>query len=575
MIFSWTRLKEAGTRLRGRFRRFHGKDTLIGQVLIDKQIVTEDQLNHALDVQKTRLMEDGQAVPIGMVIVELGYAREETVVAAINEHYQLTVSSLSDNIRELVGRLRRPLVDKLPAPRLPIWLQLSVTMMMVIVLTALAFNYFSLNRQKEQLYQRTLKIGLVSLNYFDSNARVPMLKDNLLQLNALIKDATQVEGIVYAFITDNNRKIMAHTNLNRIGSDMPAFQQIDKIERKGTDVYFNHVLADGTHTLNISRPVQFKDKRLGMVHVGVSLDFIQELIHQERVTLMITTLVIIFVGLLLALILGFRYSIPIKKLVEATREIGRGNYRHKVRLKRNDELGNLARAFNQMSDELWRNTMMQESFGKYVGHEVLEMIMADPRQQWLKGHRNEATILFADIRGFTSFSDEKEPEQVIVLLNAYFEITASVIMDQGGYVDKFIGDAVLGVFGVPVFRKKHVERALRAALEMQSRLQKAAQDGKALLAEVGIGIDSGVIVSGNIGSQEKMEYTVIGSSVNAASRLSGLAGPGEILISRTVYDQVKKMITAEAMPARQIKGFTEPVETFKVLGLRKNGTIKN
>ncbi|MFP4444988.1 MAG: adenylate/guanylate cyclase domain-containing protein [Desulfosudaceae bacterium] len=568
MIFPRTWLHHFLSGLKSRFRRFSGKDTLIGQVLLDKGIVAAAQLDHALDAQKSRLIEDGQAVPLGMVIVDLGYAEEKTVVDAINEHYQLDVSSLSDNIRELVGRLRRPLVEKLPTPHLPIWLQLSVTMMLMVVLTALALNYFSLNRQKEQLYQRTLTIGLVSLNYFDNNARVPMLKDNLLQLNALLKNASQVEGIVYSFITDNSLRIKAHTNLNRIGDKMPAFSNTEKIQRKGQDVYFNHVLPDGTHVLNISRPILFRDKRLGMVHVGVSLDFIEQMIHQERLTLLVTTLVILFLALLLALTLGFRYSLPIKKLVSATHEIGRGNYRHKVRLQRNDELGNLARAFNRMSDELWRNTMMQESFGKYVGNEVLEMIMADPSQQWLKGNRNEATILFADIRGFTSFSDEKEPEQVVVMLNAYFEITARVIMEHGGYVDKFIGDAVLGVFGVPVYRRKHMERALRAAVDIQERLQKSAQNGNPLLAKVGIGIDSGVIVSGNIGSQEKMEYTVIGGSVNAASRLSDLAGPGEILISRTVYNKVKHMITAEARPARRIKGFAGPVETFKVLGVR-------
>ena len=539
----------------------------IGQVLKNKGVISEDQLKQALETQQNRLLDNGEAVPLGMIIVDLGYASEQMVVDAINDHYRLAVSSLSDNIRDLVRKLRGSFIERLPRPSTPIWVQLSVTIMLVIVLTAVTMDIFILNRQKEQLYHRTLKIGLVSLNYFDNNARIPLLKDNLLQLNGLLKNAAHVEGIVYAFITGNDNIIKAHTDLNMIGEKAPEFKDIKNVQRKGEDCYFTHAMPNGGRVLNIYRPIMFQDVRLGLVHVGVSIDFIQELIDKERMTLFFTTLVIIMFGIVLSLLMGFRYSLPIKKLVMATHEISRGNYRHKVNLNRKDELGNLGRAFNQMGDELWRKSMMEESFGKYVGNEVLELIMTDPERIWLKGNRNEATILFADIRGFTAFSDEREPEQVIDMLNEYFEIVSRVVIKFGGYVDKFIGDAVMGVFGVPVFRKNHAERGLRAALEIQSELQKAVRNGNTLLSSVGIGIDTGVIVSGNIGSQDKMEYTVIGGNVNAASRFCDLASAGEIIIGKNVYARARSMVTVEAQPARVIKGFSDPVETFKVLGM--------
>ena len=549
------------------FRPHSKKDMAIGQVLKRKGIISDEQLETALKTQQERLLDNGEAVPLGMIIVDLGYTTEQKVVNAINEHYRLAVSSLSDNIRELVRKLRGSFVERLPRPSTPIWVQLSVTIMLVIVLTAVTMDFFILNRQKEQLYNRTLKIGLVSLNYFDNNAKIPLLKDNLLQLNGLLKNAAHVEGIVYAFITGNDNKIKAHTDLNMIGEDAPEFRNIKNVQRKGDDCYFTHEIPGGGRILNICRPIMFQDVKLGTVHVGVSIDFIQELIDKERMTLFITTLVIIMFGIALSLLMGFRYSLPIKKLVMATHEISRGNYRHKVNLNRKDELGNLGRAFNQMGDELWRKSMMEESFGKYVGNDVLELIMTDPERAWLKGNRNEATILFADIRGFTAFSDEREPEHVIDMLNEYFEIASRVVIAFGGYVDKFIGDAVMGVFGVPVFRKNHAERGLRAALEIQSELQKAAQNGNTLLSAVGIGIDTGVIVSGNIGSQEKMEYTVIGGNVNAASRFCDLAMAGEIIIGKNVYARVRNLVTVEAQPARVIKGFSDPVETFKLLGM--------
>src|SRR5262249_27227160 len=133
-------------------------------------------------------------------------------------------------------------------------------------------------------------------------------------------------------------------------------------------------------------------------------------------------------------------------------------------------------------------------------------------------------VLFTDIRGFTSFSENREPEQVVEALNQYFEICTRVILDYGGYVDKFIGDAVMGVFGVPVAVENHAERAVRASLHMQRELAEAAKkSGNDVLARVGVGINTGVLVAGNLGSQVKMEYTVIGDSVNTASRLNGLA----------------------------------------------------
>jgi adenylate cyclase len=297
------------------------------------------------------------------------------------------------------------------------------------------------------------------------------------------------------------------------------------------------------------------------------------MIQKEQTSIIFITLLIVFLGIILAVIMGFRYSIPISKLMMATRETSNGNYRHKVILKRNDELGNLATAFNEMNEKLWKNSLMQESFGKYVGSEILEMIMANPQNTWLKGHRNEATILFADIRGFTSYSDSKEPEQVVAMLNKYFEIATNAILEYGGYVDKFVGDAVLGVFGVPVYRKNHVERAVKAAFRLQQKLQEASKTDNKLYAAVGIGIDTGIVVSGNIGSQAKMEYTVIGDSVNVASRLNGLARSGEIIISRNVVSIIKEIIEIEALPVQNIKGKTQPIEVFKVLNIHERSNV--
>jgi adenylate cyclase len=228
-----------------------------------------------------------------------------------------------------------------------------------------------------------------------------------------------------------------------------------------------------------------------------------------------------------------------------------------------------------MGEELQRHKLARESFGKYVGEEVLDMIVADSEKSWLKGHNNEATILFADIRGFTAYAENRDPKAVVAMLNTYFEIATRAILDYGGYVDKFIGDCVLGVFGVPVLRKDHVERAVRASLELMRQLQQQTNHDNPFLSSVGIGIHTGHIVSGNIGSQSKMEYTVIGDTVNLASRLSGLAAPGEILVTGEVYQHLGQLITAAPAGSRDIKGKTAPVKTYRITAIEQRPHVRS
>jgi adenylate cyclase len=194
-----------------------------------------------------------------------------------------------------------------------------------------------------------------------------------------------------------------------------------------------------------------------------------------------------------------------------------------------------------MAQELWNKLLIQKSFGRYVSPEVLNMILSHLEDSWLKGIRSEATILFTDVRGFTAFSETRDPEKIVGDLNEYFGIATELVLEYGGYVDKFIGDAVLGVFGVPIFHTDHAERAVKAAVAMQKKFQQRADDNSnPLLSRIGIGINTGVVVSGNLGSQVKMEYTVIGDTVNVASRLNRLAGSGEIIISKSIYDEFVK-----------------------------------
>lgn len=546
------------------------KANLFGTALLAENVIDTDQLEHALQIQRDKSEQFGENALLGVIVVELGYATETEIVQALNEHFDIPVRSLEDDIEKMIQKQGGGLLGGFTHVRIRIWIQLSIFITLIIVAASVTQGIISLERQKQNLYQQTQKIGTVSLNYFANNSRIPLLEDKMLELNILINEATTVEGLLYAFITDREQRVVAHTDHQRIGSVLPA-QVRPEQQRQGDVSYYQFSDDAGQQVLNLSRAVTFKDKELGVVQVGVSIDFIEMIIRQERLFIIWMTLISIVLGLLVAILLGKKFSRPISRLVAASKKITSGNYRHKVYLKVNDELGDLATAFNDMSEELWLKGLMQNSFGKYVGADVLKMIIENPSEQWLRGQHSSCAVVFTDIRGFTAYCESRDPEEVVEHLNEYFSISTQVIHNYGGYVDKFIGDAVLGVFGVPVYHKDYTYRAVSASLEIQRALQTAAQDSdNELLGRIGIGISSGVAVSGNIGSQEKMEYTVIGDTVNVASRLNSLAAEGEVIIDAASKNYLGDIFKTEALPPTELKGKSEPVTTYRVLGINHN-----
>ncbi len=455
-----------------------------------------------------------------------------------------------------------------PRPRLPIWLQLFVATMFVLTITVSILSYVIMERQKEKIYDHTVKLGTLSLNYICNNAKIPLLTNDTLALNTLVNNIASVKGHTYAFIVDNNGLIKAHTNPEKIGKPMASFPHTGQPQQLDSTTILKYTQPNGSQVLDLGMPITFQDKKLGYVHIGLSIDFIKTLYIDERAFLASATLIIIFLAMIVAVLVSLRFSKPLSQLVEATAQIARGNYDFTMEMKRNDEFGTLGSAFNTMKDELFRQSIVKESFGKYVGPEVVDMILKNPDTTWLKGQKRTASILFADIRGFTAYAENKVPEELVEELNGFFSIATEVVHRHGGYVDKFIGDSVLAVFGVPVCQENHLEQCIKAAIDMQHQLSEHAENGNALLSSIGIGIASGVVLAGNIGSQFKMEYTVIGDSVNVASYLNTLAGAGEIIIGCDSETTFGNFIDMEPMKPQKIKKRENLVKVYKVAGLK-------
>jgi adenylate cyclase len=210
---------------------------------------------------------------------------------------------------------------------------------------------------------------------------------------------------------------------------------------------------------------------------------------------------------------------------------------------------------------------VQKIFENYMPPQVFqELLRRGPEGTGIGGDRRELTIMFADIRGFTGMSERLQPEEVVDLLNSYLAAATDVVFEHKGTIDKFIGDAIMALFGAPVPIQNHALQAVRAAMAMQRRFAETPVRG-GQRASFGIGINTGQGIVGTIGAPQLMSYTVIGDVVNVAARLQGEARAGEVLVTEDTYRLIADHVDSEELGSLYVKGRLAPVTMYKVVSV--------
>ena len=219
-------------------------------------------------------------------------------------------------------------------------------------------------------------------------------------------------------------------------------------------------------------------------------------------------------------------------------------------------------------EDITEQSKIKNTFKRYVSKSVVDQLLDDDQKLNLGGEERDVTVLFSDIRGFTAMSEKMKPKEVVSTLNSYFSEMIDIIFKFDGTLDKIVGDELMVVFGAPIARDDDAERAVQTAIGMVESLKKfndkRVKKGKVPI-NAGIGINKGKVISGNIGSKDQMDYTVIGDTVNLGARLCSFAGPLKIIVSKSVKDEIGDNYKTRKLEPIKVKGKRKPVEIFKVL----------
>ncbi len=430
------------------------------------------------------------------------------------------------------------------------------------------------NQAGTELFNRAKNGPAVSSVYYSNGTPrldiiYPLEKSYIfitITLNNIWEDIknTDIGNYAAVFLVNEKGKVLAHPDKDKVGKklDIPPVQAVLNRSSVGT-MDFSY---DGVKTVSAFAPV----KSMGW---GIVTEQPFKYAYASTITVKNNAYRWIVITIVLAVLVAYlfarRLSGPILKVIKGAKKIGDGNLDTKVEVKSRDELGRLADRFNEMAKGLKDRDFIKDTFGKYVSKQVAEDILNGRLK--LGGERKTATVLMSDIRDFTAMSEKLSPEEVVEFLNLFFKEMVGVVTKYEGTLDKYIGDAILAVFGAPILHEDDPKRAVFAAIEMIEKLRqfniKRIEEGASAI-NIGIAVHTGELVAGNIGSEVRMEYTVIGDTVNLTSRIEKLNRKfsTKILISESTYNKVKDFIEVKEIRDIKIRGKKETIKVYNVLG---------
>ncbi|XDD48934.1 adenylate/guanylate cyclase domain-containing protein [Leptospira sp. WS92.C1] len=401
-----------------------------------------------------------------------------------------------------------------------------------------------------------------------SSGSDPKILVLILRLEKLLS-AFQKQDISEVFLVNGEGDLIAHSD--------------PKLLQSNTNFMNLPIVESMVNSSENTKQIEYKDKdgkswfgsfqKLGFGGAAVVSIVPEDKAFEAVYRIQRTNILIMGIALCLALIIVFFFAKtitkPILSLLQATTQVARGNFKIGIRSSTKDEVGLLTDYFVDMGRGLEEREKVKDALGRFVNKEIAEMVLK--QELTLGGERKMCAIFFSDIRSFTSISEKLQPEEVVEFLNEYMTEMVHCVNHTHGIVDKFIGDAIMATWGALKTSDQDAENAVTGALMMREALIRFNQGrggDKKPIIKIGCGINYGPVIAGQIGSEQRLEYTVIGDAVNLASRVEALNKPfgTDILITQDLLDHVPNLFNVEKMQSIKVKGKEDAQIIYAVLG---------
>ncbi len=452
--------------------------------------------------------------------------------------------------------------------RVPIAVKYSILLLAIIVTTAAALSWYFLDFLGGEMESELHKRGRALTRHLAYTAAPLLLSKDDAKIAAALNHVLKDADIVEASILDHDQRVVADSQPNQVGL---VFSD-KRVPIPEVDSDAPEVVRVGSQLVFVQNST-FGGVRVGSVVVRASRSAFRRAVESATSQVLFITAVIACVVIVLSFLMLHRTLKPLAQVLEGTRRISRGDFSTRLKLHSNDEIGELAEAFNGMAART-------ELFFRYVDKSIAERLAQDESLAHPGGRLKQVSVLFGDMRGFTQLSNQRLPAEVVLILNAYFDLFFQTIYHHGGVVDKTMGDSVMAFFESPrTTDLDHSRRAAMSAVSMRSAVWvlnqtlREAERGKipTILEpeDFGFSVATGRLIVGNMGSEQRMDYTVCGPAVNLAARLQEETTRGEVVFDRFTAMDVEDLVATKELPRVRPKGFkaSHEVTPYLVRGL--------
>ena len=456
---------------------------------------------------------------------------------------------------------------------LQIRVKLVIVMGLLFISLTFIFSFFLIQNGKRILNERLTETCNLSLRHLsqviendlfdyyrttDPNVRSGLLghiREAVLELSH-----ENINGLAYAGVIDRNGLIIAHTELDRINQYVTASDSALFMSLTGTYTRKSDAIIEYVRPLFVGGESN-RLVLLGVTVIGFSKSVVLRPIHQATRGIISTAIFITLISIVIIFYIARRMTRQVDEMIVGIRRVSQGNLNEKIPVLTRDELGRLAKEFNTMIVHLREKLQMQ----KFVSKLTVQMIQNKSQDEELPpiAERREVTILFSDVRSFSAMTEQLGAEEIVKLINIYLDLQARIVEENDGIVDKFIGDQIMAIF----LGEDQADRAIRTAVAIQRsirELNKRRRRDNEVVLRVGCGLNIGPVVMGNMGSKNRLDYTVIGDVVNLSARLCAIAKPDQIIAPIEMVDKLNGDYPTIRLNPVWVKGRSQPVEVFEV-----------